>query len=30
VVWIPGYRVAHPFVLTDETRQVVYFTLARK
>ncbi|MFZ5819527.1 MAG: tRNA lysidine(34) synthetase TilS [Chloroflexota bacterium] len=30
VVWIPGYRVAHPFVLTDETRQVVYLTLARK
>lgn len=30
VIWIPGYRLAHPFNLTDQTRQVLYLTLARK
>jgi tRNA(Ile)-lysidine synthase len=27
VIWVPGYRPAHPFRLTDKTRQVVYCTL---
>jgi tRNA(Ile)-lysidine synthase len=30
VIWIPGYRPAHPFRLTDKTRQVIYFTLTQK
>jgi tRNA(Ile)-lysidine synthase len=30
VIWVPGYRPAHPFRLTDKSRQVMYFTLARK
>ncbi len=30
VIWIPGYRLAHPFALTDKTRQILYLTLARK
>lgn len=30
VIWIPGYRPAHPFRLTDKTRQVTYFTLTQK
>ena len=30
VIWVPGYRPAHPFRLTDKTRQVVYFTLTQK
>jgi tRNA(Ile)-lysidine synthase len=29
VVWIPGYRLAHPFRLTEATRQAVYFSLTR-
>jgi tRNA(Ile)-lysidine synthase len=29
VVWVPGYRPAHPFRLTDKSRQVMYFTLSR-
>ena len=30
VIWVPGYRPAHPFRLTDKSRQVVYFTLSKK
>ncbi len=30
VVWIPGYRLAHPFRLTESTRQAVYFSLSRE
>jgi tRNA(Ile)-lysidine synthase len=30
VIWVPGYRPAHPFRLTDKSRQVMYFTLTRK
>jgi tRNA(Ile)-lysidine synthase len=30
VIWVPGYRPAHPFRLTDKTRQVIYFTLSQK
>ena len=29
VIWVPGYRPAHPFRLTDKSRQVMYFTLSR-
>lgn len=29
VVWVPGYRPAHPFRLTDETRQALYFSMTR-
>jgi len=29
VVWVPGYRPAHPFRLTDSTRQALYFSLTR-
>jgi tRNA(Ile)-lysidine synthase len=29
VVWVPGYRPAHPFRLTDSTRQALYFSMTR-
>jgi tRNA(Ile)-lysidine synthase len=29
VVWVPGYRPAHPFGLTDSTRQALYFSMTR-
>jgi len=29
VVWVPGYRPAHPFRLTDSTKQALYFLLTR-
>ena len=29
VVWVPGYRPAHPFRLTDTPRQALYFSLTR-
>ncbi|MCC6501013.1 MAG: tRNA lysidine(34) synthetase TilS [Anaerolineales bacterium] len=29
VVWVPGYRPAHPFRLTESTRQALYFSLMR-
>jgi tRNA(Ile)-lysidine synthase len=29
VVWVPGYRPAHPFRLTASTRQALYFSLTR-
>ena len=29
IIWVPGYRPAHPFRLMDKSRQVMYFTLAR-
>ena len=29
VVWVPGYRPAHPFRLTNSTRQVLYFSMTR-
>ena len=30
IIWIPGFRPAHPFRLTDKTRQAMYFTLTQK
>ena len=30
VIWVPGFRPAHPFRLTDKTRQAIYFTLTQK
>ncbi len=29
VVWVPGYRPAHPFRITESTRQALYFSLTR-
>jgi tRNA(Ile)-lysidine synthase len=29
VVWVPGYRPAHPFRLTESTRQALYFSMMR-
>ena len=29
VVWVPGYRPAHPFRVTASTRQVLYFSMTR-
>jgi tRNA(Ile)-lysidine synthase len=29
VVWVPGFRPAHSFRLTDSTRQALYFSLTR-
>jgi tRNA(Ile)-lysidine synthase len=29
VVWVPGYRPAHPFRLTESTRQVLYFSMTK-
>jgi len=29
VVWIPGYRLAHQFRLTESTRQALYFSMTR-
>jgi tRNA(Ile)-lysidine synthase len=29
VIWVPGYRPAHLFRLTDNTRQALYFSLTR-
>jgi tRNA(Ile)-lysidine synthase len=29
VVWVPGYRPAHPFRLTETTRQAFYFSMTR-
>lgn len=29
VVWVPGYRPAHSFRLTENTRQALYFSLTR-
>ena len=29
VVWVPGYRPAHSFRLTDSTRQALYFSMTR-
>ena len=29
VVWVPGYRPAHPFRLTETTRQALYFSMTR-
>jgi tRNA(Ile)-lysidine synthase len=29
VVWVPGYRPAHAFRLTDATRQALYFSMTR-
>jgi tRNA(Ile)-lysidine synthetase, C-terminal domain len=30
VVWVPGYRPAHPFRLTEATRQALYFSMTRR
>ncbi len=29
VIWVPGYRPAHPFRLTPVSRKIVYFALSR-
>lgn len=29
VVWVPGYRPAHPFRLTEATRQALYFSMMK-
>jgi tRNA(Ile)-lysidine synthase len=29
VVWVPGYRPAHSFRLTESTRQALYFSMSR-
>jgi tRNA(Ile)-lysidine synthase len=29
VVWVPGYRPAHPFRLTESTKKALYFSLTR-
>ncbi len=29
VVWVPGYRPAHSYRLTESTRQVLYFSMTR-
>ena len=29
VVWVPGYRPAHPFRMKDSTRQALYFSMTR-
>jgi tRNA(Ile)-lysidine synthase len=29
VIWIPGYRPAHPFRLTSVSRKILYFSLSR-
>lgn len=29
VVWVPGYRPAHPYRLTESTRQALYFSMTR-
>lgn len=29
VVWVPGYRPAHPFRLKETTRQALYFSMTR-
>ena len=29
VVWVPGYRPAHSFRLTESTKQVLYFSMTR-
>jgi tRNA(Ile)-lysidine synthase len=29
VVWVPGYRPAHPFRLTESTKKVIYFSMTR-
>jgi tRNA(Ile)-lysidine synthase len=29
IIWVPGYRPAHPYRLTDETRKILYFSVSR-
>ncbi len=29
IVWLPGYRLAHPYRLTQDTRQVIHLRLTR-
>lgn len=29
IVWVPGYRPAHPYRLTNATRNVIYFSVIR-
>jgi len=29
IVWVPGYRPAHPYRLTNSTRNAVYFSMSR-
>ncbi|MBC7878361.1 MAG: tRNA lysidine(34) synthetase TilS [Anaerolineales bacterium] len=29
IIWVPGYRPAHPYRLTSETRNVIYFSVSR-
>lgn len=29
ILWVPGYRPAHPFRLTESTRQALYFSMTK-
>lgn len=29
IIWVPGFRPAHPYRLTDDTKTVIYFSLTR-
>ncbi len=29
ILWVPGYRPAHPYRLTESTKNVVYFSITR-
>lgn len=29
IIWVPGYRPAHPYRLTSSTKQVLYFSISR-
>ena len=29
IIWVPGYRPAHPYRLTASTRKVIYFSVSR-
>lgn len=29
IIWVPGYRPAHPYRLTTSTRNVIYFSVSR-
>ena len=29
IVWVPGYRPAHPYRLTESTKSVIYFSVTK-
>jgi hypothetical protein len=29
IIWVPGYRPAHPFRLTEATNNTLHFSIAR-